>query len=83
MLDSALAFDRGIGRLGGVLLGAETAERVGKVPHGVCEQRHHLVRGIVWFYVHDFHLTHEVLRSVEHFVEVGRQRVDVLGVERR
>jgi hypothetical protein len=61
----------------------ETAERVGKVAHAVGEECHHLVCWSVWFHVHDLHLAHEVLRGVDHFVDVGRQRVEVLGVERR
>ena len=32
---------------------------------------------------HDVAFPHEVLRGVEYFVEVGRQRVEVFGVDRR
>ena len=39
--------------------------------------------GAVGLQAHHLHLAHEILRRVEHLVEIGRQRVEVLGVERR
>jgi len=63
VLDPPLALDRIIGGLGGVIVAAETSERVGEMADRFGEERDHLVRRSVGLYAHDFHLTHEILRS--------------------